>query len=394
MPSTDAPPGRGCPSLRPRPTLAAAAAVGLVLLGTLLVSLPSSPAGAIGVSGGGGMSFGASPAPQPGGGSRAYFNYTLAAGQSTTDAVVVTNSSTAAQTLKMSASTGITATGSGDAYYGYFAPCTGTGCWVTGLPPTVTLPANGTQTVPFTVTVPAGTAPMQYLAGITVEPTTTSAPTKLGSKGGASAQAVIVHQINIGVAVTVGALSSLSSRLTVSNLTIGSVGSTPRLFVHEQNEGQTFTHATGTAVCTAGGGQRTYPVVSDTVLPGEGAVLPVNAPGLPAGSAAQCTVRLGYGEATDALWHGTVAVPSVTPTTIIHTGPGQYSSVPLDRGIPTWAIALMVVGGVVSVLLLFLLWALLRRRKKDDGVVAGAIGPDNPDGPADGEPRRAVSPDE
>jgi hypothetical protein len=56
-------------------------------------------------------------------------------------------------------------------------------------------------------------------------------------------------------------------------------------------------------------------------------------------------------------------MPAVTtPTTIIHTGPGTYSSVPL-QGTPTWAIVPLELAGLVVVILAAILLVLLRRRR-------------------------------
>jgi hypothetical protein len=346
-----------------------AGALALALGATLASVSVGVPAGAIGS--GGSTPFGLAPTPTASGQSRPYFEMTLAPGQSATDTVVISNSSKSTETLKVSPSTGITAPNTGTAFDGYFTKCVGVGCWVTGLPAAVTLAAGTSKELGFTVRVPAGTPLQQYLAGITAEPKNAPAPVSVGTNGnGASAKAIIINQVTVAVAVTVGTLSQMTTRIEIPGITGSAVGSTPRLNIGLRNTGQTFTKGTGTAICTIGGRQVSFPLTMDTVLPGDGATLPVNAPGLPAGTSVPCTVQLGYGTGQTATSSDTVAIPSTTPTTIVHTGPGVYATLPVG-GIPTWAILVIVIGGLLLLTLMTLVVLLLRRRGRNPAVEDG-----------------------
>lgn len=348
-------------------TMVAALGVGSALAATA----PSS--GAVGVGGQGSPAFGASPSQLPNGQQRGFFEMNLGPGQSASDTVVVTNQGTAPETLAISPSTGVTAPNSGDAYTGYFKPCFGTGCWVSGLPSSVTLGPGQSQTIPFTLTVPGGTAVKQYLAGITIQPAQTPQPQQVGGNGRASAQAIIIHQVNIGVAVTVGDLASMTTSITIPNVKVSMVGNTPRLNVGVQNTGQTFFQGPGSASCTGGGNQATLPFTVDTVLPGESATLPVNAPEFAPGTSITCSVSIGFGQGQSATWHGPIVIPSTTPTTIIKTGPNSYAAVPLSKGIPAWAYALFAVGGVILILLIVLLWIMVRRKRRTEAIDPAAV---------------------
>lgn len=333
------------------------------------------PAGASAALGTG--TFSVSPQSKAGP-ARAYFDLTLSAGQTHRDAVVVSNDSKQTLTLAIGASHGATADGSGVAYRGAYAPCTGTACWISGLPSTLTLAPKQRKTLPFTVTVPAGTPFKQYLAGITVQPAKTPGPTTLGTQGGTSAQAIIIHQVNVGVSVTVGVLSQLRSQLTVLGISGTSVGATPRLIVHEQNTGQTYTHAQGTATCTHGAQTFKFAVYSDTVLPGDRTDLATNAPGLPSGKSVHCTVQLAYERGQSAAHSTTVKVPAIKKVKIVHTGPGVYSEVPAPPGMPTWAYVLIGLGGAVLLALLVVAALLLRGRTPAFATVAPADAPGSP----------------
>jgi hypothetical protein len=320
--------------------------------------LAAAPAPAAGTG-----EFSVSPQPKPGV-ARAYFDLTLGAGQSHRDAVVVSNASASTLTLKVGASRGETASASGVGYDGAFAPCTGPACWISGLPATVTLAPGARKTLPFTVTVPAGTAPQQYLAGITVQPAVTPSPTSLGSHGGTSAQAIIIHQVNVGVAVTVGTLSELGAGLRITGIDSVAIGTMPRLLIGERNTGQIFLHAKGTAVCTASGKTHTFDVSSDTVLPGQRAELAVNASGLPTGATAHCTVRLDYERGGTATHAAAVKIPAVKHVKVVQTAPGVFAEVPAAPGTPTWAIALIAVGGALVLVLLAAVAVLLLRNRR------------------------------
>jgi hypothetical protein len=322
--------------------------------------LPIASAGAIGS--GGQAGFGVSPSQLPNGQARSYFTESVGPGHSGTDTAMIANRGSKSVILAISASTGTTAANSGSSYYDSFKPCLSAGCWVSGLPTTLTLSPGETSAVPFTVTVPAGTPTGQYLAGITAKPAVAPAPVIVGSNGRSTAQAVIVDEVTVGVAVNVGDPSQFVSSLRIDTVTSGAVATLPRLFVHMHNGGQTFLKSHGAATCTDTGHHVTFPVTSDTVLPSGAAVLVVNAPGLGFGSVAQCRVVLAYGTGLTATWTGAVTMPAaITPPKTVHVGPGDYAQVPTQKT-SVWIIVLIAVGALVLLVLLGILVVLRRRR--------------------------------
>jgi hypothetical protein len=335
-------------------------AVALVAMVVAALAFSISRAGAVTV--GGPVPFGLTPAASADGQPRPYFQLQLTPGESITDTVTISDVGTTTANLEVSASSGITAPNSGSAFAGYFQPCRGVACWLAGLPARVTLAPGGRQEARFKVTVPAGTAPRQYLAGITAQPATPPAAVPVGSNGNASAKAVIVQQVTVGVAITVGQLSTLRTALEIPDVTAGVVGPTPRLYVQVHNPGQTFVKATGNASCSRAGKQLVVPITMDTVLPAEGATLPVNLPDLPEGTATPCTVHLRYGAGQLATWSGAVTIPTVHTPITVPTGPGQFSALPSSSGLPTWAIVVMALGALAVAALAVLAFVLLRRR--------------------------------
>jgi hypothetical protein len=336
----------------------AAAMIALAALAALAAAAPVPPAAA--ATAGGTGQFGITPAPRDGV-SPPYFTMTLAAGQSATGTAIITNAARTATKLKLSRTTGVTAGNGGSAFSQPFQRCAGPGCWVTGLPRTVTLPGRTQERLTFRVRVPPRTPPGQYLAGLSAELAAKPRAVQVGSNGkGALARAIIVREVTVGVAVTVGSPSQLTTRLRIPAVSGVAIDRLARLNILLRNTGQTFTHARGHASCTAAGRRHTYLVYAGTVLPHGQAEIPANAPGLPEGTAMPCTVRLRYGPGLTASWTGSVTIPAPPAGRIVHTGPGAYSVIPPNT-IPAWAIALIVIGALA---LLAMAASLLRTRRR------------------------------
>jgi hypothetical protein len=221
---------------------------------------------------------------------------------------------------------------------------------------TVTLAPGTRESIPFTVRVPAGTARRQYLAGITAELAAKPKATTVGQHGRATAKAIIVEQVTVGVAVTVGDLSQMRNRLEIPGVTGQAIGKLPRLNVALRDTGQTFSGGKGQVSCTSAGRTHSFPVATNTILPGDQAQIAVNAQPLQEGTTVPCVVRIHYGQGQTVRWSGTVTLPKTNVARIVHTGPGAYSVIPKNNVIPGWAIALIVVGGLaiagVAVLLI------------------------------------------
>jgi hypothetical protein len=334
-----------------------------VVVAALAVVIPVLPAAAAPAGGNG--QFGVTPVPDASGRAAAYFTLTVAAGKSATDTALVSNEGHVPENLKIGSAAGVTAGNGGSAFKQAFGgKCSGTGCWVSGLTGGVNLPAGTAEVVKFVVRVPPGTPPGQYLAGLTVEPVAKPPSKLVGKRGQASARVVIIQQVTVGVAVTVGDLSRMTTRLEIPGVSGEAIGPMGRLNVGLANTGQTFAHGTGRASCTAAGRSHSFAVYASTVLPRGQAVIAVNAPGLPQGVAMPCAVQIDYGAGLVARWAGLVTIPVRPRTRTVHTGPGAYSVVP-GGGIPLWAIALLAVGALALALAATAVVVLLRQRRRN-----------------------------
>jgi hypothetical protein len=325
---------------RPIRRILAAAAV-LAMLGILASARPAVAASGLN------QPVGLIPASGSNGNAGSYFVLGVAPGRSVTASAFISNPGQAARELKISRSTGGTAANGGTTFTRAFQPCSGVGCWVTGLPRAVTLPPGTGERLQFRVSVPPGTGPGQYLAGITAEVAAAPSPTKVVVSGKATGKVNIIEQVTVAVAVTVGPVSALTTRLTIPGVSATSIGPTLRLNIGLKNTGQTFAHGAGNGYCVAAGQRHRFAVFAPTVLPHDQALIAANVPGVPGGATMSCTVRLGYAHGRVATWSGLVTVPDASTSRIVHTGLGAYSVVPAP-GAPGWATALIVIAVLLA----------------------------------------------
>jgi Bacterial protein of unknown function (DUF916) len=219
----------------------------LALCAAITGPAPAQASGVIGVG-----PFGLIPSPTSAGQPRSYFELTAAPGGSAVDTAIISNESHKTERLKVTTSVGVTAANSGSAFEGTATNCARASCWIRRLPGTVTLAPGARRTLTFRVAVPRRTRPGQYLAGITAESALRPRAVRVGSNGRSSAKAIIIDQVTVGVAVTVGPLSQLRTSLAISAVSAGWVGIVPRLFIPVRNPGQTFVRATGSVSCRVG----------------------------------------------------------------------------------------------------------------------------------------------
>ena len=331
---------------------------GLVTVTLASNSLTSMPyALAAGTSGPGG--FGLAPASARNGQAPAYFSLALRPGKSAATTAVLSNGGASTETVDIGVSLGVTAVNGGAAYTGLLPRCTGTACWISGLPRRVTLAAGAHRLLRFTVRVPARTRAGQYLAGLSASMTTPPGPVQAAGPRQVKVKAVVILQVSVGVAVTVGRLSKLKTLIRIHGVTSQDIGPTARLNISLSNAGQTFTHANGTVTCTRGSRSRSFAVKTGEILPGDTSGIAVNAPGLPEGVTLPCSIRLRYGARQAARWSGRVTIPMAPRIRIVHNGLGSYADVPTRSGLMSSLIAPVTLGVLALSALGLLLW---RRR--------------------------------
>ena len=196
--------------LRPAAMLASLAGMVVLALGLAppAVAAPRSASGGPGVNPLGSPGNSASPRWA----SAHRFQLAIAPGHAITAEFIVA-SWPAAQTLTLGHATGITA---GNAAVPTCRPAAmlRTGCWVTTCRAASAGP-RAKSVCHLSGASPPGTRPGQYLTGIAAGSATESARCRLAPTAWSGALAVIDNTVTLGVAVTVGNLPDLVSRLSV-----------------------------------------------------------------------------------------------------------------------------------------------------------------------------------
>ena len=301
--------------------------------------------------------FGARPGPgAPGPGS--YFAFSLAAGRSFNGQLEIQNQESKPQTLAISTALGQTATNSGSAYAVVAGPCQGPTCWLAGFPDRITIPANQSVLVPFTVHVPAGTSAGQYLAGLAVTPAAAAAaptPTQAATKNAVGINVTVRYEVIVGVAVTVGDASSLHPALAIGGVTSNTDTPDVRANIALRNTGNTFLKAQGTLTIDLPSGATHYTVNSDTILPGQQAQFPVSLPSVSPGSY-HASLELTYAPGTaPATWSGSVVVAAhqAAPSFVTDKqGATRVEYAPsASSGTATWQMAALGAAGALLLVL-------------------------------------------
>ena len=361
---------------RPRVQTLAAMSAGLAA-----AAFAIAPSTAPAVSGAGCATVHVGPEASPGAPPASYFILTVKPGARVTARLLLANPEPYGCTVTLSSAYGKTAVDSGDSYPipgPSPASCTRTSCWVSALPPRVTIPGNSRVSVPFTVRVPDGTPAGEYLAGIVAGPGTPPAPPRLGRRRSMVGAAVVSH-VALGVAITVP--GRLAPALTIPSVTLNATPTSAVLSIVERDRGNTWEHphgqvliATTTRVGRLGRAahsgaefvtlplENNFGVRSQTILPGDAATLP-----LPIGVVSHGTwptvVKLWYDhDRKVAIWRGNVTYPfprSVEPATALYGDPPGPS-----EQLPLWAKLVIGVLGLLSCGLAGLLLIVLFRRRR------------------------------
>jgi len=316
-----------------------ARATTVALAALALTALPAAALAAASFAGG----FSAAPVNT---GTADYVSLSLEASRQATATVRVTNLRAGRQTLWLYAVRGVTSRISGDAYVGAGRACQGVGCWIHSLPSRISVRAGTSVDVTFAVRVPPGTAPGQYLAGVAIEPPVSPrSPQPVNS--GSAATSVILRQIVIGVAVTVG--RRFGSDVTIPTVRGVAIGNTAGIAVAEHNRGARFEHPAGRATIVVDGTPRSFAVRSGTVLPGGDPTLRVLTPSLRAGTyPARATLRYDDDRKT-AAWTGTVTIPAIRVPTFVPGKGGTLIEEPPPSPSPS-PLLLLALGAGVAIL--------------------------------------------
>jgi hypothetical protein len=195
---------------------------------------------------------------------RGYFVYTIAPETAATGAVIVSNVGTAAGTVKLFTTDATTGRTTGTVYETNKRP-TRAGSWIALSSTAVTLAPGAHRQVAFTVHVPAGTPPGEWVGGIVAE----------ASHQRASSSPTQKSNVQIKIRdLTIVAVESKVPGPKVVDFRIGSVNTGGRkgfqqLFVHFASRGNVLLKPTGRVSVFDSGNKlvETLPFTMDTFLP-------------------------------------------------------------------------------------------------------------------------------
>ena len=271
-----------------------------------------------------------------------YFVLDVAAGQSSSDAVLVSNTAGTPAEVQVDAVDGVTGVTSGAVYGNRGAPVQRAGAWITPEVASTTVGAQSRSTVGFTVRVPAGATPGDHLAGLAFEHAHPSTAV------GRLAVTTVTRSV-IGILVHVPGPSSFHLHIDRAQILREPSGSGPSVVLTLGNDGTTLGKpSVAITVDGPSGYHRFLYRELDTVLPGDTIPYPVAleeslGPGdyriavmasedtIPSPVRLVSTVQLGYGVL------GVQATRS--PTTDVS---------PTSNPLPVWLIMSLVAAAVAG----------------------------------------------
>lgn len=232
-----------------------------------------------------------------------WFSLNATAGASIEQSVVVRNPNSRAVTVRVEGVDGFTSDTASASYGTPGSVPERSGRWIAVSTPELIIDAGAEQTVPFSVRVPANTAPGEYLAGLSVSVPPNEGVASTPGGGGAEIKLALQAQRLIAVKVTVP--GPASANLVVSGTEpfagIDGVG----LLIGLENQGNAF--ASGSAEVTIDG-KVVHDFEISTFVPGT--KIRYRAPwsrDIPDGSHA-VAVRIDYADGRTTNWNGTVDI--------------------------------------------------------------------------------------
>jgi hypothetical protein len=347
--------------------------------------------------------------------SQAYFVHTVAAGAARGDEVLAINAGDQPTALDLYAVDALTGATTGAVYANRDTPPTGAGTWLRLPESRVTVPPRSTARVPFDLTVPAGTPPGQYLAGLVAQPAAAPGTAPTAALAPETGQFTVTTTTRVVVAVAVTVPGELRRRISVTGVRASTGATGTQLTVGVRNDGNVLVRPQGTLLLRdqAGAERVRLRLDMDTILPGGTAGYAVAWPReLPAGQygaevALETTDALAAAAPTHApgradFRSGPIEV-RVVAADLPTVQPGRSVSVPAPAqpdqrtatAGPPW---LPVAVAGLALLLLANLAAVLvarRRRERDDAPASvgaapsappAAYGAAPPEGPAPAAP--------
>lgn len=226
-----------------------------------------------------------------------YFVFPASAGTTQHGVVIVSNTGKGTGTVDLTVAEASTGSTTGTIYL-TSNKANGSAAWVKLGKTELTLQPQSAERIPFTVVVPAGAAPGQYVAGIVAADK--SQPSAGKSSGKTSVQ-IKIRNLAI-MAVQVNVPGPVVHRFTIGKVTAGGSRGFQQVLFGIANQGNVLEHPKGSVTIRndAGAVVETLPYQMDTFLPHTSINYPVTLKkALPAGNyTAAVTIAYGGGKTT------------------------------------------------------------------------------------------------
>jgi hypothetical protein len=222
---------------------------------------------------------------------RAYFEYTLEAGQEVTDVLVAHNASETPLVLNLDVVRGKTMSTGGITFA---QDTSGAAQWVTLADAgTVVVPQQSSLELPFRVAIPPGTPPGEYVVGFLATPADGSHQYQLASNTQSNLQVQVVSQVGVALILTVPSASRCET--TISSLASTSHNGRWKFGIGLQNTGNMHIKGRGEVVARAASGGEPIvqtPFEIDYFIPGDTIEYPLTVETYPAAGDYQIDVTL------------------------------------------------------------------------------------------------------
>jgi len=214
--------------------------------------------------------------------------------------------------------------------------------WVVVSTPQVTLQAGEERNVLFTVQVPSGVKPGQYLAGLSASVPVTPDTSGVAAPPRGGAAFAMALQLQRAIAVEVDVPGPRAPKLVVTGATASAspAGNGVDLGIHIANTGNAFAHGTG--VIRVADTNTDFPFKIDTFVPGTSIVYPVTWTKTIVAGDHHIEVDLTYEGGQHTSWTGTVDIAGALKDKLEHSLQ-QVQVHNAKKGVNFW----LVLGGLL-----------------------------------------------
>jgi len=328
-----------------------AAVATAVLLVAAGLSLPARPAGAF-VS----DTVSADPAPGSHVDGRGVFVLTAHPGDVITQTLLLSNPHTHSVDVRVGAVDAGTSEQLGEVFATPGSPQARTSRWITPAVPELNLAANTKRRVDFTVRVPAGTPPGEYVAGVNAYVPLTE-HTTLANPGAKKAAIAIDTQIQRVIAVEITVPGPRAPQMAVTGADPEIAGNHIVIGVHMANAGNDFAHGSGVVRVADTNTDETFKILK--FVPGTAVVFPAPWNDTVQPGRHHVEVDINYDGGRRLSWTGTITV-SAAQAGNLEKGLAHVHISAKSGGIP-W----LLIAALVLLLLLIAAAVTVRRRSRE-----------------------------